>query len=90
MAGLSCSPSASSLSEIPVAPYPRGSSPTTTHIQSPSEPPLEIAKSRDQPLREPTSSKQDPETVVSGNTRENVSTYSDAAIASRSAQSALC
>lgn len=89
MAGLSYSPSASSLSEIPVAPYPRGSSPTATHVQSP-EPPQEIAKSRDQLLREPTSSKEDSDTVVSGNTREIASTYSDVAFTSRSAQNTLC
>uniref|UniRef100_A0A0C9RG31 TSA: Wollemia nobilis Ref_Wollemi_Transcript_28860_1939 transcribed RNA sequence n=1 Tax=Wollemia nobilis TaxID=56998 RepID=A0A0C9RG31_9CONI len=59
MTGISYSPSSSSLSELPVVPYPRVSSPTTTLVQSPSSETLqETRKNRDQPVRELSGSKQ--------------------------------
>lgn len=80
MTSLSYSLLASYLSNIPVDPYLRGCPPTIAHVQSISKPTLEITKSRDQPSREPNSSEQDSDIVVSGNTKENASTYCDVAI----------
>ncbi|KAH9322304.1 hypothetical protein KI387_016943 [Taxus chinensis] len=74
MTGISYSPSSSSLSELPVVPYPRVSSPTTTLFQSSSSKTShEIKNNRDEPLRESTGSKQDVGAVYSATTKRSPS-----------------
>lgn len=89
MTSLSYSFLASYLSNIPVDPYLRGGPPTIAHVQSILKPTLEITKNRHQP-REPISSEQDSNTVVSRNRKENASTYCDVVISSKYTQLSLC